>query len=52
MLHRGLRFSLAAGTVLLVLALALYILLREYNAPESVEFGLLVSSRLRLPRSF
>lgn len=41
MLSRGLRFSLAAGGVLLVLALALYILLREYNAPQSVLFGLL-----------
>ena len=41
MLYRSFRFSLVAGAVLLVLALALYILLREYNAPESVEFGLL-----------
>ena len=40
-LTRGLRFSLAAGAVLLILALALYILLREYNAPQSVLFGLL-----------
>ena len=41
MLTRGLRFSLAAGAMLLVLALVLYILLREYNAPQSVLFGLL-----------
>lgn len=41
MLSRGLRFSLAAGAVLVVLAMALYILLREYNAPQSVLFGLL-----------
>ncbi len=27
--------------MLLVLAVVLYVLLREYNAPESVEFGLL-----------
>ncbi len=38
MLFTGLRFTLAAGAVLLVLAL--YILLREYNAPQSVLFGL------------
>ncbi|MDP9455282.1 MAG: hypothetical protein M3Q60_05710 [Actinomycetota bacterium] len=35
-LTRGLRFSLAAGAVLLLLlALALYVLLREYNAPRA-----------------
>ncbi|QIN79006.1 hypothetical protein GBA65_11270 [Rubrobacter marinus] len=40
-LTRGIRFALASCAVLLVLALALYILLREYNAPQSVLFGLL-----------
>lgn len=41
MLYRGLRFSVAAGGILMVLGFAMYVVLREYNAPASIEFGLI-----------
>jgi len=41
MLSRGIRVSFMVGILLVVLALGVHTILRFYNAPESVEFGLL-----------
>lgn len=41
MLYRGLRFSVAAGGILLLLGFVMYVVLREYNVPRSIEFGLI-----------
>lgn len=41
MLSKGIRFTFLAGIVLVLLGLGLHYLLREYNAPEGVEFSVL-----------
>lgn len=41
MLSRGIRISLVVGILMVLIALGLHLVLKLYNAPEDVEFGLL-----------
>lgn len=41
MLSRGIRISFVVGILMVLIALGLHLVLKLYNAPEDVEFGLL-----------